>query len=113
MHLFTPNHVSLIAACYPSSSALASSSPEYRPNAQELSKLTYYAANRPGKINKLGGELEKRVKAGCHKAQYGNVRARAYVLGSLKSFLRIFITLNQILTYHTFCLARTGGRMST
>jgi hypothetical protein len=83
MHLFTPNHVSLIAACYPSSSALASSGPEYRPNAQELSKLTYYAANRPGKINKLGGELEKRVKAGCHKAQYGNVRARASLLITL------------------------------
>ncbi|KAG1840083.1 hypothetical protein DFJ58DRAFT_858586 [Suillus subalutaceus] len=83
MHLFTPNHVSLIAACYPSSSALASSGPEYRPNAQELSKLTYYAANRPGKINKLGGELEKRVKAGCYKAQYGNVRARASLLITL------------------------------
>ncbi|KAG1755543.1 hypothetical protein EDB19DRAFT_1891798 [Suillus lakei] len=83
MHLFTPNHVSLIAACYPSSSALASSGPEYRPNAQELSKLTYYAANRPGKINKLGGELEKRVKSGCHKAQYGNVRARASLLITL------------------------------
>lgn len=105
--------MSLIAACYPSSSVLASSGPEYRPNAQELSKLTYYAANRPGKINKLGGELEKRVKAGCHKAQYGNARARAYVLGSLKSFLQIFIILNQILTYHTFCLARVGSRMST
>ncbi|KAG1752645.1 uncharacterized protein EDB91DRAFT_1243408 [Suillus paluster] len=83
MHLFTPNHVSLIAACYPSSSALVSSGPEYRPNAQELSKLTYYAANRPGKINKLGGELEKRVKSGCHKAQYGNVRARASLLITL------------------------------
>ncbi|KAG1815553.1 uncharacterized protein BJ212DRAFT_1357221 [Suillus subaureus] len=83
MHLFTPNHVSLIAACYPSSSALASSGPEYRPNAQELSKLTYYAANRPGKINKLGSELEKRVKAGCHKAQYGNTRARASLLITL------------------------------
>lgn len=83
MHLFTPNHVSLIAACYPSSSVLASSGPEYRPNAQELSKLTYYAANRPGKINKLGGELEKRVKAGCHKAQYGNARARASLLITL------------------------------
>ncbi|KAG2154934.1 uncharacterized protein EDB93DRAFT_124660 [Suillus bovinus] len=83
MHLFTPNHVSLIAACYPSSSVLASSGPEYRPNAQELSKLTYYAANRPGKINKLGGELEKRVRAGCHKAQYGNARARASLLITL------------------------------
>ncbi|KAG0709779.1 hypothetical protein DFH29DRAFT_885776 [Suillus ampliporus] len=83
MHLFTPNHVSLIAACYPSSTALTSSGPEYRPNAQELSKLTYYAANRPGKLNKLGGELEKRVKAGCHKAQYGNVRARASLLITL------------------------------
>ncbi|KAH7931244.1 hypothetical protein BV22DRAFT_1027474 [Leucogyrophana mollusca] len=83
MHLFTPNHVLLIAACYPPSSALLSAGPEYRPNAQELSRLTYYAANRPGKINKLGSELEKRVRNECHKAQYANTRARASLLITL------------------------------
>lgn len=80
MHLpFTPNHVQLIAACYPPNAALLTSGPEYRPNSQELSRLTYYASNRPGKINKLSGELEKRVKIDCKKAQAGNIRARAYV----------------------------------
>ncbi|KAH7914390.1 hypothetical protein BJ138DRAFT_1000116 [Hygrophoropsis aurantiaca] len=83
MHLFTPNHVLLIAACYPPSSALLSAGPDYRPNAQELSRLTYYAANRPGKINKLGSELEKRVRNECHKAQYANTRARASLLITL------------------------------
>lgn len=80
MHLpFTPNHIQLITACYPPSAALLTSAPEYRPNAQELSRLTYYAANRPGKINKLGGELEKRIKTEIKKAKAGNARSRAYV----------------------------------
>ncbi|KAG2077272.1 hypothetical protein BDR04DRAFT_1000801 [Suillus decipiens] len=73
MHLFTPNH--------------------------ELSRLTYYAVNRPGKMNKLGGELEKRVKAGCYKAQYGNVRARAYVtLDSLSSDLEVVARAASVFT---------------
>ncbi|KAK7695970.1 hypothetical protein QCA50_000609 [Cerrena zonata] len=87
MHLpFTPNHVQLIAACYPPNAALLTSGPEYRPNSQELSRLTYYASNRPGKINKLAGELEKRVKVDCKKAQAGNIRARASLLISLAIF---------------------------
>lgn len=77
--LFTPNHVQLIAACYPPSAALLNAGPDYRPNSQELSRMTYYASNRPGKINKLSGELERRVKVDCRKAQAGNIRARAYV----------------------------------
>lgn len=77
MHIFTPNHVSLVAACYPPSSALTSAGPEYRPNAQELSRLTYYATNRPGKIHKLGAELEKHSKLESTKARAGNPRARA------------------------------------
>lgn len=78
--LFTPNHVQLIAACYPPSAALLNAGPDYRPNAQELSRMTYYASNRPGKINKLSGELERRVRVDCRKAQTGNIRARSYVL---------------------------------
>ena len=70
----------LISACYPPSSALLTAGPDYSPNSQELSRLTYYAANRPGKISKLGNELEKRVKAESRKAAAGNTRARAYVL---------------------------------
>lgn len=78
MHLlFTPNHVHLITACYPPSSALLTAGPQYAPNSQELSRLTYYASNRPGKINKLGTELEKRVKVECKKAEAGNIRAKA------------------------------------
>ena len=72
-----PHHVQLVAACYPPSSALPTSGPDYKPNPQELSKLTYYASNRPGKIAKLGSELEKRVLADARKAKSGNVRARA------------------------------------
>ncbi|KDQ64639.1 hypothetical protein JAAARDRAFT_28278 [Jaapia argillacea MUCL 33604] len=83
MHLFTPNHVQLIQACYPPSAALLTSGPEYKPNAQELSRLTYYASNKVGKLNKLGGELEKRVKADCRRAQAGNIRARASLLITL------------------------------
>ena len=78
MHLlFTPNHVGLITACYPPASALLSFGPQYLPNSQELSRLTYYASNRPGKINKLGSELEKRIRIECYKAQTGNTRAKA------------------------------------
>ena len=82
MHLFTSNHIQLVSACYPPASALLTAGPDYSPNSQELSRLTYYAANRPGKINKLGSELEKRIKADSKKAAAGNSRARAYVLTS-------------------------------
>ncbi|KAH8105952.1 hypothetical protein BXZ70DRAFT_886723 [Cristinia sonorae] len=84
MHFpFTPNHVQLIAACYPPNANLLTSGPDYRPNSQELSRLTYYASNRPGKINKLTSELERRVRVDCKKAQAGNLRARATLLITL------------------------------
>lgn len=83
MHLpFTPNHVQLISACYPPNAALLTAGPDYRPNVQELSRMTYYASNRPGKINKLASELEKRARLDCRKAKAGNIRARSCV-GSL------------------------------
>ncbi|KAF9821208.1 hypothetical protein IEO21_00816 [Rhodonia placenta] len=87
MHLpFTPNHIHLISTCYPPSSALLTSGPEYLPNSQELSRLTYYASNRPGKINKLANELDKRVRADCRRAQAGNTRSRASLLITLYIF---------------------------
>ncbi|KAI0775921.1 hypothetical protein BD413DRAFT_255861 [Trametes elegans] len=87
MHIpFTPNHVQLVTACYPPPAALLTAGPEYAPNSQELSRLTYYAANRPEKINKLGGELEKRVKTDARKAAAGNTRARASLLITLAIF---------------------------
>lgn len=75
--LFSPNHVQLIAACYPPSASLLTSGPHYHPNAQELSRLTYYAANKPGKIQKLSGELQKRIKLEARKALPNNLRSRA------------------------------------
>lgn len=42
--LFTPNHLQLLNSVYPSSSALLTAGPDYNPNAQELSRLTYYAS---------------------------------------------------------------------
>ncbi|KAH9918217.1 uncharacterized protein BXZ73DRAFT_92274 [Epithele typhae] len=83
MHLLTPNHIQLVSACYPSAAALLTAGPEYSPNSQELSRLTYYAANRPGKINKLGGELEKRARVECKKAAQGNGRSRSALLITL------------------------------
>ncbi|KAF7967328.1 hypothetical protein HWV62_34705 [Athelia sp. TMB] len=73
-------------SCYPPSSALVSSGPQYSPNSQELSRLTYYASNRPGKINKLGSELEKRIKIESRKAQVGNTRSKASLLIGLAIF---------------------------
>jgi len=98
---FTPNHVNLINACYPSSSALLASGSTFLPLPQELSRLTYYASNKAGQFNmlalyrhisiylfitdasgklaKLGIELEKRAGAESRKARGGNARARASV----------------------------------
>lgn len=72
---FTPNHVQLISDCYPSQPATGSPSP----NPQELSRLVYYASNKPQKVSKLAAELDRRVKLEARKAQAGNIRARAYV----------------------------------
>ena len=76
MHLpFVPNHVKLISDCYPPQPATTNPAP----NAQELSRLLYYASNKPEKVSKLAAELDRRVKLEARKAQGGNVRARAYV----------------------------------
>ncbi|KAJ7044491.1 hypothetical protein C8F04DRAFT_1068540 [Mycena alexandri] len=84
--LFTPNHLQLLNACYPPTSALLTAGPDYSPNSQELSRLTYYASNHPSKLAKLGCELEKRVKLECKKAQSGNLRTRASLLITLAIF---------------------------
>ncbi|OCH92881.1 hypothetical protein OBBRIDRAFT_772486 [Obba rivulosa] len=87
MHLpFTPNHILLISACYPPSASLLTAGPEYRPNSQELSRLTYYVTNRPGKVHKIGSELERKVRVDSRKAQAGNIRARASLLITLYIF---------------------------
>ncbi|PPQ80962.1 hypothetical protein CVT26_003523 [Gymnopilus dilepis] len=86
MHLFTPNHVKLLNSCYPPTSTLLTAGPDYSPNSHELSRLTYYASNNPGKLAKIGGELEKRLKLECRKARSGNIRSRASLLISLSIF---------------------------
>ncbi|KAF8195729.1 hypothetical protein K438DRAFT_2124897 [Mycena galopus ATCC 62051] len=86
MNFFTPNHVQLLNSCYPPSSALLTAGPDYSPNSQELSRLTYYASNHPSKLAKFGGELEKRVKVESRKALSGNLRTRASLLITLAIF---------------------------
>ena len=54
MNIFTPNHVQLLNACYPPTSALLTSGPGFNPNSQELSKLTYYACVPAGLLWGLG-----------------------------------------------------------
>jgi len=76
MHLpFTPNHVQLISDCYPSQPSTQNPAP----SPQELSRLLYYASNKPGKVSKLAAELDRRVKLEARRAHAGNIRARAYV----------------------------------
>lgn len=81
----TSNHVRLIDACYPSSAVLASASTgsDIRPNGQELSRLTYYASNRPGKLTKLGTVLEKRTRQDARKAALGYLKSKATLLVTL------------------------------
>ncbi|KZT53297.1 hypothetical protein CALCODRAFT_440295 [Calocera cornea HHB12733] len=82
----TPNHVRLIDSCYPHHSALLATAPDYRPNSQELSRLTYYASNRPGKLPKITSYLEKRAKNEAAKAKYGNAKQKASLLITLAIF---------------------------
>ncbi|CAA7259894.1 unnamed protein product [Cyclocybe aegerita] len=60
--------------------------PDYSPNSHELSRLTYYASNHPGKLAKIGSELENRLKLECKKAKAGNIRSRASLLISVAIF---------------------------
>ncbi|KAG6911231.1 hypothetical protein DXG01_003098 [Tephrocybe rancida] len=90
-HLFTPNHVQLLNSCYPPASALLTAGPEYSPNSQELSRLTYFASNHPAKVTKIGSEIEKRLRNEARKARAGNIRARALLLISL-AILRALAT---------------------
>lgn len=83
---FTPNHVRLIQACYPPPQAILAAAPEYSPNSQELSRLTYYASNHAAKLAKVGRELEKRAKLETSRAKSGNARAKASLLVTLTIF---------------------------
>ncbi|CEL59420.1 Protein EFR3 OS=Cryptococcus neoformans var, neoformans serotype D (strain JEC21 / ATCC MYA-565) GN=EFR3 PE=3 SV=1 [Rhizoctonia solani AG-1 IB] len=76
-----PNHLKLVLACYPSNPLAAA--PEFKPNAQELSKLSYYATNRAGKLTKLADVFEKRATDEARRAGAGNPKARASLLITL------------------------------
>jgi hypothetical protein len=70
-----PNHLKLVLACYPSNPLAAA--PEFKPNPQELSKLSYYANNRAGKLAKLADVFEKRATDEARRAGGGNPKSRA------------------------------------
>ncbi|EPQ29318.1 uncharacterized protein PFL1_03073 [Pseudozyma flocculosa PF-1] len=63
------NHKKLIEECYPVPKALATSGPEYRPNSNELSRLAYYATNKPAKLAKVGAVLEARAATDARAAK--------------------------------------------
>ncbi|KAG8679398.1 plasma membrane localization protein, partial [Ceratobasidium sp. 395] len=88
-----PNHLKLVLACYPSNPLAAA--PEFKPNAQELSKLSYYATNRPGKLAKLADVFEKRATEEARRAGGGNQKSRALGNSSLLITLAI---LKQLIT---------------
>ncbi|PWZ01912.1 hypothetical protein BCV70DRAFT_198197 [Testicularia cyperi] len=63
------NHKKLVDDCYPAPKALATSGPEYRPNSNELGRLTYYCENKPAKLTKVGRVLETRAQTDARSAQ--------------------------------------------
>lgn len=69
------NHKKLVDDCYPPPKALASSAPEYRPNSNELGRLTYYAQNKPAKLTKVGSLLESKANADARSAKASGVAA--------------------------------------
>ena len=77
----------LLTDCYPPKKQLPSSTSfnpalpsagldTVKPLSQELSRLTYYAANKPGKLRKIGEELEARVTKHTRAAKAGNGKGR-------------------------------------
>jgi hypothetical protein len=77
------HEANLLKSCYPpakqlpaTSATIAQDDSEYKPLSQELSRLTYYASNKPGKLNKLAEELEERVTREVKRAEAGYPRYR-------------------------------------
>ncbi|KAJ9125268.1 hypothetical protein QFC22_000223 [Naganishia vaughanmartiniae] len=62
-----------------------------KPLSQELSRLTYYAANKPGKLRAIGEELDERVAKHTRYAKSGNGKERVMLLISL-AILRSLIS---------------------
>lgn len=63
--------------CYPTSKDLVKSAPEFMPMSQGVSKLTYYAKNKPSSLAKIGDELEKRILKDARSSTAGYPKSRA------------------------------------
>ena len=90
MKFFTPHHVSILEACYPSASIQRSN---VAPKPQETSRLVYYVSNRPEKLQKIGEELEAKALREILKVQSrsGKLRFRNSLLVTL-ALLRVLAT---------------------
>ncbi|BEI81965.1 hypothetical protein CcaverHIS002_0211250 [Cutaneotrichosporon cavernicola] len=75
--------IAALQDCYPPSKDLVKSSPEFMPMSQDMSKLTYYAKNKPSSLAKIGDELEKRVVKEAKASTGGYPKSRAALLISL------------------------------
>ena len=63
--------------CYPPSKQLVAAGPDYKPLSQDLSKLVYFAVNKPSQLAKIGEELEKRVSKETRGSSGGYAKSRA------------------------------------
>lgn len=90
----------LLRDCYPPKKqlipapSLSSGVPDmdsYKPSSQELSKMTYYATNKRGKLNVLARELDERVRKEVRDAGNGYTRSRISLLISL-AILKSLVT---------------------
>ncbi|CBQ72418.1 conserved hypothetical protein [Sporisorium reilianum SRZ2] len=63
------NHKKLVDDCYPAPKALVTAAPEYRPNSNELGRLTYYAQNKPAKLTKVATLLDAKAQADARAAK--------------------------------------------
>ncbi|KAF8318102.1 hypothetical protein DL93DRAFT_427020 [Clavulina sp. PMI_390] len=79
--MFAAQHTRLVSACYPSAPLAAG--PDFKPNSQELSRLTYFGSNKPGKLAKIGQEVEKHAQTDSRRAA-SHPKSRASLLITLE-----------------------------
>ncbi|KDN38791.1 hypothetical protein K437DRAFT_259290 [Tilletiaria anomala UBC 951] len=87
------NHRNLVDTCYPAPKALANIGPDYRPNGNELSRLAYYASNKPAKLLKVGQYLEHSKVRPAAKRVTGSGKTSDAAKSSLMVSLAITKTL--------------------
>ncbi|WFD32046.1 plasma membrane localization protein [Malassezia sp. CBS 17886] len=95
-----PNHKKLVDDCYPTPKALPATAPEYQPNSNELSRLCYYAQNKPAKLAKVGRLLavRTRTEAGAMRT-VPNERVKAGMMLTLAILKELVGTSPEGLTY--------------